>query len=324
MAGGACVALGDGRWCPGALWWQNFLKVFHPGAESLPFTPNWDFSELHGKSQFTSKAPLFYGFLLWTKECDELPSFCWGLGLQIIQNFSTNRHTSVSFLTWNFWVLFMTLIFKDCFDVWRCDFCIQWNKNWLQKFLSGKKLNRNYIFISKHNNLKGNLNNIAVNYCSGMCWVFRIQTGIWGQWKCVNYSVLSLQSTLERKNIIVWKKITGTAINLGFSGRWKGPGDRNGLLCDKGNFFSLFISLCFLFPAFKASQSEHMGSHTMVIRWILLCPFAEVFNVYPVFCSTTGNECEWLESVLGRSFAEEQGQSWKFWNQILLYCCQCS
>lgn len=69
-----------------------------------------------------------------------------------------------------------------------------------------------------------------------------------------------------------------TSINLGFFffGRGRGPGDRNGFLCDKKKL-SLFISLCFLFPAFKASQFEHTGSLTVVIRWNCSVPLQGFF-----------------------------------------------
>lgn len=69
-----------------------------------------------------------------------------------------------------------------------------------------------------------------------------------------------------------------TSINLGFFffGRGRGPGDRNGLLSDKKKI-RLFISLCFLFPAFKASQFEHTGSLTVVIRWNCSVPLQGFF-----------------------------------------------
>lgn len=44
-----------------------------------------------------------------------------------------------------------------------------YNRNWLLKFLALKTQSRTALFIFNRNNLKDNVNKIALNCCSGVC-----------------------------------------------------------------------------------------------------------------------------------------------------------
>lgn len=119
---------------------------------------------------------------------------------------------------------------------------------------------------------------------------------------------------LRGKNHCI-KKIQVLPLIWVFLGRGSEPGDKNELLCDKGNFWSLFISLCFMFPAFKASQLEHMGSLTMAIRWNPSVSLCRDFGCVPCTlfihwkCLQVVEKCFLKEKVTA---CWEAWQSWKF------------